>query len=60
MKTNRNYFLAKTISWTRSLYDTSIQTPPYLDLEKYFPESKILEENWEIIRDEIKRLWIRI
>jgi beta-hydroxylase len=30
-----------------------VKNPPYLDKDVYFPESKILEENWEVIREEL-------
>ena len=35
------------------LYNRKIKTPAYLDLNTFFPEHKILEENWEEIKGEI-------
>jgi aspartate beta-hydroxylase len=49
---NRNPILYYLIKWTRSYYERQIDTPPYLKIEEYFPEYKLLEENWEAIRDE--------
>lgn len=30
-----------------------VKNPPFVDKEKYFPESKILEDNWTTIRNEL-------
>ncbi|MFL2572883.1 MAG: hypothetical protein ACJ0P8_00365 [Flavobacteriales bacterium] len=30
-----------------------MSNPPYLDVDKVFPEHKLFEENWTLIRDEI-------
>lgn len=30
-----------------------VKNPPYLDLEEYFPQHRLLQENWEAIRDEL-------
>ena len=35
------------------LYNTKIKTEAYLDLETYFPEHSILEDNWKEIQKEI-------
>ncbi len=51
MKTNRNFITFQLIKRIRNLY--KLKNPPYLDLDTHFPEYRILEENWEQIRDEI-------
>jgi len=33
-----------------------LSNPPYLDADEVFPEHRILEENWTIIRDEINSI----
>ena len=33
-----------------------VKNPPYLDLEKNFPESKLIRENWEVIKDELQNV----
>lgn len=30
-----------------------VNNPPLVEKEKYFPESKVLEENWQVIRSEL-------
>lgn len=35
-------------------YNSKIKTPAYLDLEEFFPDYMILEENWEEIKQEIE------
>ena len=35
-------------------YNSKIKTSAYLDLEKYFPDYKILEESWKEIKQEIE------
>lgn len=52
----RNVLLKHMIRWNIKLYGKYINNPPYLDLDKYFPEYKVLEDNWEIIRDEINAI----
>lgn len=56
MKANRNLIIYKTIDWIRRLYDKNIDNPAYLDLDKYFPEYKLIEAHWEELRDEIKSI----
>ena len=38
------------------MYNKFISNSPYLDSDKYFPEHKILENNWTLIRDEINEM----
>ncbi len=33
-----------------------VSNPPIVDLEKYFPEYRVLEDNWETIREECLRV----
>ena len=51
MDNNRNVILYTLIKKLRNLY--KLNNPPYLNLDKHFPEHKIIEKNWEAIRDEI-------
>ena len=53
---NRNIFFIKLRDWNLQLYNKFLSNPPYLDADKVFPEHKILEENWTMIRDEIKTI----
>jgi len=51
---NRNVIAFQIIKNAKKLYDSDTRkTPAFLDLDTYFPEYKILEENWETMRDEI-------
>jgi len=49
---NRNPFLYYGIKWSRDYYEKKLNNPAYLSLDEHFPEHKILENNWELIRDE--------
>jgi aspartate beta-hydroxylase len=42
-------FVADT---ARNIFDRRIHTPPVLESEHYFPESKAFSESWQAIRDE--------
>ncbi len=53
MEANRNVVAFQIIENARRLYDYTNRNPAFLDLDTHFPEYKILEENWEMIRDEI-------
>jgi beta-hydroxylase len=53
---NRNIFFIKLRDWNLNFYNKFISNPPYLDSDKYFPEHKILENNWTLIRDEINEM----
>ena len=53
---NRNIFFIKFRDWNLKLYNKFVSNPPYLDSDKVFPENKILEENWMVIKDEINSI----
>ena len=53
---NRNVFFIKFRDWNLNFYNKFISNPPYLDSDKYFPEHKVLENNWTLIRDEINEM----
>jgi aspartate beta-hydroxylase len=53
METNRNAVAVNVIENVRNLYNSQVKDPAYLQVESYFPEYKILEDNWEIIKSEI-------
>ena len=44
------FIIALLFSWVLSLF---VRNPPYLDVEEDFPESKLLKDNWQTIRDEL-------
>jgi len=54
MQSNRNILFIKFRDWNLAMYNKFLSNSPYLDLDTYFPEHKILENNWEIIKDEIE------
>ncbi len=54
MQNNRNGFFTFFRDNNLKLYNLKIKTPPLLDLEEYFPEHKILEENWLEIKNELQ------
>ena len=56
MQNNRNGFFTFFRDNNLKLYNSQIKTSPYLDLEKYFPEHKILEENWIEIKNELQNV----
>ncbi len=56
MQKNRNVIFKLFRNANLKLYNSRIKTPAYLDLEEYFPEYKILEENWLDIKKEIERV----
>lgn len=56
MKANRNIVYYKVIDWTRRLYDKYLENPAYLDLEKHFPEYKLIEDHWQELRGEIEEI----
>jgi len=33
-----------------------VRNPPYLEMEKVFPESRVLRDNWKVIREEVDRI----
>ena len=54
MQNNRNRFFRFFRDSNLKFYNSKIKTPAYLDLEEYFPEYKILEENGREIKKEIQ------
>lgn len=54
MQNNRNSFFKFFRDRNLKLYNSRIKTSAYLELDKYFPDYKILEENWEEIKKEIQ------
>lgn len=57
MEANRNIIAFQIIENVKKIYDaTTNRTSAFLDLDTYFPEYKVLEENWETIRDEIMQV----
>ena len=54
MQNNRGWLFKFFRDNNLKYYNSKIKTPPYLDLEKYFPDYKILEESWKEIKQEIE------
>ena len=54
MQNNRNILFKFFRDWNLKFYNSKIKTPAYLNLEEYFPEYKILEENWKEIKKEVE------
>ena len=54
MQNNRNSLFKFFRDSNLGFYNSKIKTPAYLDLEEYFPEYRVLEENWEEIKREIE------
>ena len=54
MQNNRNSFFKFFRDGNLKIYNYRIKTSAYLELDKYFPEYKILEENWIEIKKEIQ------
>jgi len=52
-QTNRNPLFKWFRDQNLKYYNRNIKTPPFLDLDLFFPEHTILEENWETIKNEI-------
>jgi len=53
MQNNRNGLFRFFRDNNLKLYNSKIKTEAYLDLETYFPEYSILEDNWKDIQKEI-------
>ncbi len=53
---NRSIFFIKLRDWNLKFYNKFLSNPAYLDADKVFPEHKILEQNWTMIRDEINSI----
>ena len=56
MQNNRNRLFKFFRDSNLEFYNSKIKTPPYLNLEDYFPEYRVLEENWAEIKREIERV----
>ncbi len=56
MEANRNLVAFHIIESMRKFYDSFVKNPAYLDVKTYFPEHKILEQNWQVIHDEIMQV----
>ena len=54
MQNNRNSLFKFFRDSNLEFYNSKIKTPAYLNLEEYFPEYRVLEENWEEIKREIE------
>jgi aspartyl/asparaginyl beta-hydroxylase (cupin superfamily) len=53
MQKNRSLLFIKLRDWNLNLYRKFLNNPAYLDVDEFFPEYKILEDNWLVIREEI-------
>lgn len=53
MQKNRSSFFKFFRDKNLDLYNSQIKTPAYLDLDSYFPDYKILESQWGVIKKEI-------
>ena len=53
---NRNIFFIKLRDWNLKLYQRYLSNPPYLNADEVFPQHKILEKNWLMIKDEINSI----
>jgi aspartyl/asparaginyl beta-hydroxylase (cupin superfamily) len=53
MQDNGNILFVKLRDWNLSLYRKFLNNPPYLNVDELFPEYKVLEDNWLVIKDEI-------
>jgi len=56
MQKNRSWLFKFFRDNNLKYYNSKIKTPAYLDLNKYFPDYKILEENWEEIKQEVENV----
>ena len=54
MQNNRGWLFKFFRDSSLKYYDSKINTPAYLDLDKYFADYTILEENWREIKQEIE------
>jgi aspartyl/asparaginyl beta-hydroxylase (cupin superfamily) len=54
MQKNRSWLFKFFRDKNLKCYNSKIKTPAYLDLEEFFPDHKILEENWEEIKLEVE------
>ncbi|MBT4478317.1 MAG: aspartyl/asparaginyl beta-hydroxylase domain-containing protein [Flavobacteriales bacterium] len=56
MQKNRNWLFRFFRDKNLKYYNSRIKTPPYLELDEFFPDYRILEENWEVIKLEVERI----
>ncbi len=57
MEVNRNILAFLFIQYTKKIYAAATNgTTAFPDINTYFPDHKILEENWEMIRDEVLQI----
>jgi aspartyl/asparaginyl beta-hydroxylase (cupin superfamily) len=54
MQKNRSWLFKFFRDKNLKCYNSKIKTPAYLDLKEFFPDHKILEENWEEIKLEVE------
>ena len=54
MQKNRNIIFKTFRDWNLRLYQKRLSNPAYLELKTNFKEHKILEDNWKVIKNEIK------
>ena len=54
MQNNRGWLFKFFRDSSLKYYNSKIKTPAYLDLDKYFADYTILEENWKEIKQEIE------
>ena len=54
MQKNRSWLFKFFRDKNLKCYNSKIKTPAYLDFEEFFPDHKILEENWTEIRQEVE------
>ena len=54
MQNNRGWLFKFFRDRNLKYYNSKIKTPAYLDLDKYFADYRILEENWREIKQEIE------
>ena len=54
MQNNRGWLFKFFRDNSLKYYNSKIKTPAYLDLDKYFADYTILEENWKEIKQEIE------
>lgn len=56
MQNNRGWLFKFFRDNNLKYYNSKIKTPAYLDLEKFFPDYKILEDCWEEIKHEVEEV----
>ncbi|MDG1719076.1 MAG: aspartyl/asparaginyl beta-hydroxylase domain-containing protein [Flavobacteriales bacterium] len=54
MQNNRGWLFKFFRDSSLNYYNSKIKTPAYLDLDKYFADYTVLEENWKEIKQEIE------